>query len=79
MSDSQPIVAKSSKRSEHEPSVGCDPGTVDRLNEAPRIELMKQFIWLLGLGPPEGLDDDAAEQMLHVFDQLGDGQPPRPR
>ncbi len=37
MSESQPIVAKSSKRTELEPSVGCDSGTVDHLlNEAPQ-------------------------------------------
>lgn len=38
MPDSQPIVAKSSQRSEHEPSVACEPGTVDSsLNEAPHL------------------------------------------
>ena len=37
MSSSQPIVAKSSRDTGTEPSVGCDEGTVDSsLNEAPQ-------------------------------------------
>lgn len=39
MPSSQPTVDKISCDTESKPSVGCDEGTVDRLNEAPQYEI----------------------------------------
>lgn len=68
MSDSQTTVAKNSARSEIQPSVVCESGAVDRLNEAPDCVLCgtQAFVEVDGLIVCE----DCAESMIVISGQV---------
>ena len=80
MPDSLPPVAKSSSDPELRPSEGSEPGTVDRLNEAPSREtliLCAGYLIGMSLRPDIDADDRRFLSMAGEWmrTQLCDGQP----